>query len=351
MTLYAFGSNSSGQLGLGHNEDIINPGKCIGIGENEQVIKVSGGGNHSAVLLSTGRVLLSGVGQQGEARQNEMEKNPLLVPDLWYHYHEPDAFREHQWSDVACGWTFTLLVSQEGRVYGYGTAKFGEMGTSNTSSFMGLVEIHSQIQSIISVACGWRHVVALDASGSVYGWGWGRHGQLGEISPEYTLKKDVRIPSKMGTKEKIVQIACGHVHTLFLGHSGCVYGFGSDKYGQLGMENTDKCNVCVSRISAVSISAGWHHSAALDKNGNLFMWGRKDHHQLQHGLSNINQIVCGSEHTLARQGDNVIAWGWNEHGNCTSEADIVIDPVQVIKGHANVSGAGCASSWIDIGRV
>ncbi|KAI9033941.1 regulator of chromosome condensation 1/beta-lactamase-inhibitor protein II [Phycomyces nitens] len=331
MPLYAFGSNGNGQLGVGHCKDLQVPEECRGIPPNDTVIKVVGGGNHSAVLLESGRVLLSGLGQQGEAKQKEFDRDQSgVIEPQWICYHEPDVFSRHVWRDVACGWSFTLLVSIQGHVYGYGTAKYGELEKSG--SFNDLLRI-GNMQDIVKVDCGWRHAIALDSQGSVYGWGWGRHGQIGRLENI----KDIALPQKMTTNEPVIQIACGHIHTLLLGKSGSVYGLGSNKYGQIGDESKGKHSV-------VSISAGWHHSASVDCQGRLAMWGRNNHSQLR-DLSGVLQVSCGSEHTLAIQDGQVLAWGWNEHGNCGSDKDIVSEP-STIQLSAILIGTGCAASWV-----
>ncbi|KAL0080675.1 regulator of chromosome condensation 1/beta-lactamase-inhibitor protein II [Phycomyces blakesleeanus] len=335
MPLYAFGSNGNGQLGVGHRKDLQVPEECHGIPFDDKIIKVTGGGNHSAVLLQSGRVLLSGLGQQGEARQRELDsEHGEVLGSQWVRYHEPAVFGEHTWCDVACGWSFTLLVSTEGYVYGFGTAKYGEL--EEGGSFDSLLRIGT-MENIVKVDCGWRHAIALDNQGNVYGWGWGRHGQIGSLNK---MPKDIYLPQKIPTGEPVTQIACGHIHTLLLGKSGSVHGLGSNKYGQVGGHDNSE----IYKNPIVSISAGWHHSASLDCQGQLVMWGRNNHSQLKN-LSNVSHVSCGSEHTLAIQGHQVLAWGWNEHRNCGSDKDIVSEP-HAIQLSAILIGTGCAASWI-----
>jgi alpha-tubulin suppressor-like RCC1 family protein len=62
----------------------------------------------------------------------------------------------------------------------------------------------------------------------------------------------------------------------------------------------------------------------------------------------VKEVVCGSEHTVAidKETGYPVAWGWNEHGNCTSKQDFVVDPITISQfGEATVIGAGCAASW------
>ncbi|CAO3616692.1 unnamed protein product [Mucor hiemalis] len=188
-------------------------------------------------------------------------------------------------------------------------------------------------------------LVALDKHGKVYGWGCGRHGQLGPLIVPSKDKKDIREVQIIELPQPIVQVACGHLHTLLRGKDGTVYGFGSNKYGQLG--ELKEGNIV--HYDSVYIDAGWHHSASLNGNGDLELWGRNDHGQLSNQkIIDVKSFACGSEHTIAiNKSGSVLAWGWNEHGNCTTDNDFVKTPVALEKlESASLVGAGCATSWI-----
>ncbi|KAI9302164.1 regulator of chromosome condensation 1/beta-lactamase-inhibitor protein II, partial [Cunninghamella echinulata] len=359
--LYGFGSNGNGQLGIGHLEDINKPQPCIGIPTNEKIKKIVGGGNHSIVLTKSGKVYITGSSQLGSQQQKiwekEQQKNTTTATTTslinqneytfpWTIYQE--RWSQHIWQDV----------------FGVGSSKFGELGSIMKEDQLELKRIAPDIlKDIQSVACGWRHSVALDRHGNVYGWGWGKHGQLGPLDNivnsiyigddndkgKKSITKPTYIvpPFKICLPEKIAQIACGHLHTLFLNHQrNKIYGCGSNKYGQVDT-SAPLTGVC-------KIATGWHSSLILTTKGELYMWGRGDHSQLQHGLKEIKNIVAGSEHILATLcNGEIFAWGWNEHGNCTTEKDDVSTPESIkildIEDDQNknfIIGAGCGTSFI-----
>ncbi|KAG0351104.1 regulator of chromosome condensation 1/beta-lactamase-inhibitor protein II [Gamsiella multidivaricata] len=198
-----------------------------------------------------------------------------------------------------------------------------------------------------------------------------------------TNKGDV---DTMEVQHEIVDMACGQSHSLVLFSDGSVYSSGLNKYGQLGpsssmIETVDHpkqtkqqdFRIGFEKVQGLpfvdSISCGWNHNAAMDTRTlqgtgrtKIYLWGRNDHGQLGGGVpvmtvdpdlnggspvelgilqvriptattatagryteqDELEEIVsysCGSEHTLAmtRSGD-CYAWGWNEHGNCGSGA-------------------------------
>ncbi|CAO3632276.1 unnamed protein product [Cunninghamella echinulata] len=410
--LYGFGSNGNGQLGIGHLEDTNKPQPCIGIPTNEKIKKIVGGGNHSIVLTKSGKLYITGTSQLGSQQQKiwekEQQKNATITTITtttltnqneytfpWTIYQE--RWPQHIWQDVACGWASTLLVNDKGQVFGVGSSKFGELGSIMKEDQLELKRIAPDIlKDIQSVACGWRHCIALDRHGNVYGWGWGKHGQLGSLdnivnsihNDDDNEKRKINItkptfivsPIKICLPEKISQIACGHLHTLFLNHQqNQVYGCGSNKYGQVDTlaSSNGVLDSLEKRISIDSdfykdnddgnhhqickIATGWHSSLILTtKEGKLYMWGRDDHSQLQRSLKEIKNIVAGSEHMLATLcNGEILAWGWNEHGNCTTEKDDVLMPesIQVLndeddqnknKNKNIILGAGCGTSFIGI---
>ncbi|CAO3630369.1 unnamed protein product [Cunninghamella blakesleeana] len=405
--VYGFGSNGSGQLGLGHLEDTNVPQQCIGIPTEEKIKKIVGGGNHSVILTISGKVFMTGSSQLGVQKQKLWEKEQQTKNDsdddngkqkdhplFWTIYQQ--KWSDNIWKDVACGWSSTYLVDDKGQVFGIGSSKFGELGSIMKDDQLELKRIAPNIlNDIQSIACGWRHCIVLDRNGHVYGWGWGKHGQLGNLNKDdghqldnnnnntNKVKKPTYIfsPFKFQLPEKISQITCGHLHTLFLNQQqNKLYGCGSNKYGQLNINSTQttidtitECNICIPSTYYLNnvheddkryqslplvnkISTGWYSSLVLLENGELIMWGRNDHYQLQHELKNIQNAVSGSEHTLATTllNNKILSWGWNEHGNCTTDKDDVLIPeqIQIIneehsdKNKITLLGAGCATSWI-----
>ncbi|KAJ2179765.1 hypothetical protein GGH18_005498, partial [Coemansia sp. RSA 530] len=84
---------------------------------------------------------------------------------------------------------------------------------------------------------------------------------------------------------------------------------------------------------AKKLCSGWDTCAVVLEPSehdpyNVVMWGRADHGQLACDvgakysrelvtvrLANIIDLVCGSNHSIARTSDGMYLWGWNEHGN------------------------------------
>ena len=115
--------------------------------------------------------------------------------------------------------------------------------------------------------------IAVEMDGVPLVWGSNNVGQLGKDASTIFFPKPVYGPQS----KRIVRSAAGGSHTLFLDSNGQVYSQGSNLFGQLGYETSD--TVTGQEMHAVDgmgvvldISAGMSHSAAINKNRQLFLW-------------------------------------------------------------------------------
>lgn len=209
-------------------------------------------GNQDPIVLNRKyRTLSAGYGHVALVRNNTvwtwgitahgcLGLGPLMTK---FHLPQPIEAFNQLWSDiisVACGRTHTLILTNFG-VYACGSNTYGQLGLEQIMQTPYPIMIESLSSEFICDICvGQYHSLALTASGRVYSWGWGVHGQLGHGNIE-----DVRTPTLIEYFKDIViaQIAAGHAHTLVLTSKGIVYSFGSNFVGQLGIGTTRKYNV------------------------------------------------------------------------------------------------------------
>lgn len=367
--LFALGSNGSGQLGIGHKEDVSVPKPVIYHCEppSDAVVKVAAGGNHTIVLTDSGKGYWSGDSSKGAcgittiSTADNAQFEELVLSEV-----EELGPVAH----VACTWESSCFVVRdaEGRatkVYSCGTGEQGQLGFEAK----GIVEprlipnFPPAGTEVVRLAAGLAHVVAVLDNGRVYGWGNGRKGQLGQLvtlddgAPPVPLihLAPCQIGNTSGVDFIVVDVVCGQYSTALFGHStdGRVVVLGSDKW--------DLKNKAAANISDWTLVSGsWGSIYVLRSNGTLVAWGRDDHGQLPPPeVPKLRSIQAGSEHVLAITEDGaVIAWGWGEHGNCGPQTDGKAGDVKgrwnLIASSKNLPqgscvtaiGAGCATSWI-----
>ncbi|XP_066554986.1 regulator of chromosome condensation isoform X2 [Amia ocellicauda] len=123
-------------------------------------------------------------------------------------------------------------------------------------------------------AAGVWHCSHGHVPGQVLAVGQGDVGQLGlgEEVLERTRAALVRLPAP------VVQVEAGGMHTVCLTENGEVYTFGCNDEGGLGRDTTEEgSETTPGRVAlpkpTVQVSAGDSHTAALARDGTVFIWG------------------------------------------------------------------------------
>ncbi|HMP82275.1 MAG TPA: kelch repeat-containing protein, partial [Verrucomicrobiota bacterium] len=151
------------------------------------------------------------------------------------------------------------------------------------------------LSGVVKVSAGMYHSLALQANGTVAGWG-----------DPYAAEVPMGLTN-------VVDIAAGEYHNLALLANGTVVAWGDNWAGQSDVPPS------LNNVAAVAAGAGF--SAALRANGTVVCWGEYDDGEslvlmtAPAGLNNITSIAAGYGHCLAlRSNGTVVAWGDNAVG-------------------------------------
>lgn len=91
------------------------------------------------------------------------------------------------------------------------------------------------------------------------------------------------------TQASIIAVAAGKEHSLALTNTGMVYSWGGGKEGQLGNGDDETCQLIPRRIlkfhsiRVTMVCAGGDHSVAVSEGGVVYSWGRGANGRLGHG--------------------------------------------------------------------
>ncbi|XP_048259677.1 serine/threonine-protein kinase Nek9-like isoform X1 [Haliotis rufescens] len=249
---------------------------------------------------------------------------------------------------VDCGEDFTFCVTDEGKVYSFGSDYFGCLGTDSGDDVLDPIPVDyfSQIP-VEQVSCGESHCVALSKDGDVYTWGCGEFGRLGLGSED-----DCSLPQKVSTpgKHLIKSVCAGSDGTFLITTNGRLLACGSNEFNKLGFNSETSglrkrkakvydipCKYTfttvkpLSRYNIVSVATGKTHSAVIDLYGYLFTFGSNKYGQL--GLGDfkkrecvcrvggmlagqrVERVSCGVGFTVISTNENQIySWGNGESG-------------------------------------
>lgn len=140
---------------------------------------------------------------------------------------------------ISCGQEHILMLSERGRVLSYGTGTRGQLGHGdlvNVNDSGELVDALDGLQ-VKSIAAGGWHSMALTSQGDVYVWGWNESGQLGFPKETITMKA-LPIPLEISDDDHFIAISAGSRHSMALSENGILFGWGWNKWGQLGLDLT-----------------------------------------------------------------------------------------------------------------
>ncbi|KAK2047998.1 RCC1/BLIP-II [Colletotrichum somersetense] len=318
LDIYVFGEGSSGELGLGSKKldgkkvvDVkrprLNPhlsAKDVG------VVQIACGGMHVAALTKDNKILTWGVNDQGalgrdtnwdgglrdadaeeeeedddDSGINPRESTPTAVGA---EYFAPEA----KFTQVVASDSATFALTEDGRVYGWGTFRSsdGILGFTEKIQIQRTPEYLPSLKNITALAAGSNHILALDDKGVVVAWGCGQQNQLGRRIIERNKLASL-VPQSMGIpKGKIDRIACGSYHSFALAKDGSVWAWGLNNFAETGIEmGAGEDDAVVLRPTVVDslkdykvkqIAGGEHHSLACTEDGKLLTWGRLDGHQV-----------------------------------------------------------------------
>lgn len=280
--VFSWGRNFHGELGTGDGDGRLTPSGVTGLAEGDVIVQLDAAGHWSAVVTATGELLTFGQGRDGQLAlgMDENESIPKLVVD--------GLPSEDCVAAVACGVTHLAVVTKDGALYTCGYGGAGALGLGDTNNTHTLKPV-SGLPKVIAVAAGASQTIVLTEGGDVYHMG---DQKLGLGRPGHTSDTIHRTPVKVEalSGKNIVQIDAGDGHLLARGEDGTVYAWGAGDTGQLGDgRRWEAYQTTPRRIRALAgqkvkhIAAGAFHSFAVAEDGRVWSWGRGREGQLGHG--------------------------------------------------------------------
>jgi alpha-tubulin suppressor-like RCC1 family protein len=171
-----------------------------------------------------------------------------------------------------------VVVAKEG-VFVWGANMEGQLGLGDTTHRLSptlLPDFPSS--SILSIFCGFAQTLAITKEGEVYGWGSNKFGELGfhpQTQPHYLVTSPKHVTALTG--KKIRSIVGGFNFTMGLAEDGKIYSWGSsdcEALGRLTAEISEPEEITGFPGNLISVASGHRHALALDEEGNLWAWGQ-----------------------------------------------------------------------------
>lgn len=310
--VYAWGLGTSGQLGNNGTAssstpvEVCAPGGCTSYLSN--VVQVVAGETWSAALTSAGNVYVWGSATYGQLG-NGTTTQAVLPVEVCAVGGCAGGFLGGIVAISAASWHLDAL-SGAGHVYAWGDGSHGELGDGSNCGTAGdcvgsttPVEVAvgaetnctTYLCSITAVAAGGHHTVALTAGGTVYAWGDGAGGPVGDnTATDRATAVQVTGVGGTGTLTGITSIGAGVWHSLAIDGSGTVYCWGWNNKGYCGNNTTTQENAPVNTLNSagtgnltgiVSVAGGYYDTIALTSGGNVYTFGDSTDGQIGDGAN------------------------------------------------------------------
>lgn len=165
-TVWAWGENGSGQLGLGDKTQRDIPQRIPTLSD---VIAVAAGKSHALALKRDGTVWAWGNGVSGQLGNTNSPTNQLLPVQVG---------GLSGVKAIDAGERVSTALTTNGRIFAWGENYEGELG--NEIDFESRVPAMAEGENFASISVGSWHTLTLKTDGSAWGFGWNYFGQMGD---------------------------------------------------------------------------------------------------------------------------------------------------------------------------
>ena len=212
--VYGFGSNHSGICGFGH-QMVVNEPKIIEELCDKSVIQFYNGLYFAFALTSDNKLYCWGSNEYGQLGikviHNSKLFKPVLVEDL------NNIIIEQ----ISCGSLHTLVLSNDGMVYGWGDNSQGQIGCGKElgEKISEITQLKT-LKNIKAIHCSFFESFALTDNGMVYSWG---KNQYYELTRELKEHECFYEPILIENLSEITSICSSLTNTYFLSSDGIIY--------------------------------------------------------------------------------------------------------------------------------
>jgi alpha-tubulin suppressor-like RCC1 family protein len=235
------------------------------------------------------------------------------------------------WAQVSVGGGGqTLAVKTNGTLWTWGNGDNGALASNSINSRSSPAQVGSLSDWAQVSASGRSTGYAIKTNGTLWAWGSGASGAIGDNT--ITTRSS---PVQIGALSNWAQVSGGSQtvlnHALAVKTDGTVWAWGLNTNGQLG-DGTVEARSSPVQIGALSnwaqASAGDSHSLAVKTDGTLWAWGSNTNGRIGDGTTvnksspvqigadtNWFRVAAGGDHSLAvKTNGTVWAWGRNING-------------------------------------
>jgi alpha-tubulin suppressor-like RCC1 family protein len=263
-TLWVWGLNSDAQLGINATTYRSTPVTTFAGGTNWK--QVSGGTFHTGAIKTDGTLWIWGRGGSGQLGNAVTTNRSTPVTTF---------AGGTNWRYVSLGNDCSAAIKTDGTLWTWGSNSLMHLGINVTGN-------RSTPVTTFAGGTNWKQVsmsaggAAIKTDGTLWTWGRGSSGELGNAA---TTNRSTPVTTFAGgTNWK--QVSCGNAHTAAIKTDGTLWTWGAGTDGELGNADTTDRSTPVTTFAG---GTGWKQvsasnstdpqTGAIKTDGTLWMWG------------------------------------------------------------------------------
>ena len=285
--VWSAGGNTNGQLGDTRNNNKYNSTNPTfaqvtdGIG-NTKIVDIAAGLDHSVLIDENGKVWTAGSNRLGQLGRPEnagvFNSNTYMAPANPTFTQVTGDIANVKAVAACVGSAHTVVLDENGEIWSVGqNGMAGRTMTGNYDAVFTKIGGELAGKKVVSISAGMSHTVLLTEDGEVYGAGTNLYGQLGLPSTTNLAREFTRLAADVGDG-KFAYVAAGKSQTYIIDFDSNAYITGFNNSGQIGVPTATtqrvhgftKVDTGVKYVEAVG---GDTYSVLLDANGKLWSAG------------------------------------------------------------------------------
>lgn len=325
-TVWCWGSNASGQLGVANSvvaTRATSPVRSDALPGGRVAVKIAAGASHTCVLAQDGTVWCWGANGSGQVGGTD-----AVV------FQPRSVSLSNQAGMVFAGGENSCAILLDNSLSCWGSNHVGQLGTgpNGVDRNPNPIQVSNIPQSfeVADVAIGRAHMCAISTNNRVWCWGGTANGKQARVpGANVTAPQQLNVGSGTATR-----VSAGDDHTC-VALSTSVSCFGDNSFGQLGVSPFNEENVTPAGtefgVAVEDVLAGAGFTCVRLRNATPRCWGENSSLQLGAGTSStvereipgvvsglnsaVVDLVLGASHGCALMGSGEVrCWGNNREG-------------------------------------
>lgn len=226
-------------------------------------------------------------------------------------------------------------LKSDGSLWAWGYNRHGMLGTSSNNANGSTPTQIGTGYAYLPTTCAKNSMAAIKTDGTLWTWGYNDNGQLGHNNAVHRST-----PTQVGSNTNWAKVSVGYYHMLAIKKDGTLWSWGAGFNGSLGL-GSHGAPIYRSSPVQVGVATNWKEIAAgnassfgIDTSGTMWVWG----------TNNLGQL--GSGDTLTKYDPfNAASWSTNGPWKKVIAKSIVF----AISTNNSLYGAGSGGSALGVG--